>query len=573
MKTDILMPKLGLTMQSGQVAKWLKSDGDFVSEGEELFDVETDKLTNTIESRGEGYLKIIVEEGIDVEPSAVIGQLFSSKEDIDSGDIGTDTVEEVREESVVKDTPTQSSDSSKVCVIGAGPGGYVSAIKLAQLGKEVVLVEEENIGGTCLNVGCIPTKALLESASLLNELDRRAELGIEISGEINFDWNKILENKENIVSQLVQGTEGLLKANKVEIIKGRGKVIGSGKVEVVSEGESTILEVESIILATGSRPLIPNIPGVNSERVIDSTDALNLEELPKELVIVGGGVIGIELAYLLNSFGVKVVVLEMMDRILPMVDKDISENVKLVLESQGIEIINNAEVKEINDTSSGVEVNYLKDGKEILVSGDKVLLSIGRSPNLEDVVASNLNLKLDGRYVDVDKKMRTNIDGLYAIGDITGKNLLAHVAYRQGVIAANNIAGNSLEMDYKAVPAGIFITPEVASVGITEDEAKEKGLNYKIGTFNMMGNAKAKIAGQDEGTLVKLIVGEKHKEILGAHIFGPNATELIHELTLAIELEATVDELNNMIHSHPTVSESIQEASFAVDNIRIHGLN
>lgn len=461
----------------------------------------------------------------------------------------------------------------KIVVIGGGVGGYVAAIRAAQLGAEVTLIEKQHIGGTCLNEGCIPTKVLLHTAELYSELLIGEEYGIKISGETIVDWEKLQQRKAKVVSQLVGGVKVLLQYNKVNLISGVAKLNTKNSVTVTKEnGETQTIEADNIIIATGSEPFVPPILGVESKGVIDSTGALNLDKIPKSLTIIGGGVIGIEFAYLYSTLGTKVKIVEMMPEILPRVDGEIVSLMRMLLENKDIKIFTNAKVTSINEGKDNLNIEVETEKGKIVLTSEKVLLSVGRKARIEGLNLEGVGIKTEKNLISVNQKMETNIPGIYAIGDVNGKTMLAHVASEQGIIAVENIMGANHNMDYKVVPSCIYTKPEIASVGMTEEEAKEKKIAYKIGKFPLSGNGKSIIANETEG-FVKIVSDEKYGEILGVHMIGPRATELIAEAALALKLEATVDEIVATIHAHPTVSESIKESALAVNNVAIHNIN
>ncbi|WP_461204648.1 dihydrolipoyl dehydrogenase [Clostridium sp. DL1XJH146] len=459
----------------------------------------------------------------------------------------------------------------KVAVIGGGPGGYVAAIRAAQLGAEVTVFEKEHIGGTCLNVGCIPTKVLLHTSELFEEFNLAKEYGIEVEGEVKVNWQVLQARKKKIVDKLVGGIKGLLKANKVKIVLGEASLKNKNNIDVIlADGKKESYEADSIIIATGSVSFIPPIPGAKLDGVIDSTGALSLEEIPEELVIIGGGVIGLEFATLYNSLGSTVTVIEMLPTILPMIDREISDSIRKTLVKKGVTILNNAKVNEINEDNNKLVTKYTLEGKEILVNSDKVLVSVGRR-----AVTSNINLEEVGvntnrGFISIDDNMETNVKGIYAIGDCTGKIMLAHVASEQGVVAAENIMGHESKLLYNTVPSCVYTKPEIASVGLTEEQVKEKGINYKVGKFPLQANGKSLIMNETEGCMIKIISDSKYDEVLGVHMIGPRATDLITEGALAIRLEATVDELITTVHAHPTVGEAMKEAALAVNKQAIH---
>jgi len=559
-------------MSEGSIAKWHKKEGDVIKKGDELFDVETDKLTNTVSAEEDGILrKIIVDKGKSAKVAEPVGIIAQADEDITDvlSNLGIENANFEEKSTVSKEE--NKSDIKDVIVIGGGPGGYVAAIRAAQLGAQVALVEREYLGGTCLNVGCIPTKVLLHTAELYEEILKSNIYGIKIDGNVSVDLNSLQKRKEEITSQLVNGVTGLLRLNNIEVIKGEASFRDKNTIDVKKEDGSVItLKADNFIIATGSKPFTPPIKGIDSEGVIDSTEALALKEIPKELVIIGGGVIGIEFATLFNSLGSKVTVLEMLPYILPPIDREISEIVKMKLSMEGINIHTSAQVTSIENNNGKLEVVAKVGDDELRVAGDKVLVSVGRRAVTEGLNLDAAGVKTSKKGIAVNNRLETNVKSIYAIGDVTGINMLAHVASEQGIVAAENIMGLHREMDYKAIPACIYTKPEIASVGITEEEAKKSGIEYKVGKFMLSNNGKALIANEVEGTMVKIIADTKYGEILGVHIYGPRATDLIMEGTLALRLEATVDEIVTSIHPHPTISESIKEAALSVNNIAIH---
>lgn len=417
----------------------------------------------------------------------------------------------------------------KLVVIGGGPGGYVAAIRGAQLGAEVTLIEKERLGGTCLNIGCIPTKVLLHSSELLNEIKEARTLGIEVNNEVKINWTQLQNRKNTVVNTLVSGVSSLLEHNKVKVINGTAAFEGKSSIKVTKDqGESENIQFDNVIISSGSVPFIPPIEGRELEGVIDSTGALSLDSIPKSMVIIGGGVIGIEFANIFNSLGCKVTVIEMLPYILPPVDREISEILKEKLKKDGIDIYNNCKVTKIENNNENLNVSFEEDNDKLNIEAQKVLIAVGRRANI-----SNLNLESTGVYIEkgciwVNDNMETNIKGIYAIGDCTGKNMLAHVASDQGIIAVENIMGKNKKMDYKTVPACVYTKPELASVGLTEEQTKEKGIDYKVGKFPLIYNGKSLIMNDTEG-FIKIIVDKKYEEILGVHILGPRATDLITE--------------------------------------------
>jgi len=447
-----------------------------------------------------------------------------------------------------------------VVIIGGGPGGYVSAIKAAHLGLKAVLVEKDELGGVCLNRGCIPTKALVSTAELLNHLQRAEEFGIQVK-DYSFDFAAIMKRKELIARRLSSGVGQLMRANQVRVVRGEGQIIEPGKVEVMdTAGEKEVIKTKNIIIATGSKVMKLPIPGIDSEGVITSDEALSLSELPSRMLIVGGGVVGIEFAGIFRALGVEVTVVEMLPRILLPIDEEIARRLTQLLKRKGIEILTDCKVKEIKKTNQNLEVLVSTTDKEKKLETEKVLSAAGRVPELGNIDVQRLGIELDRKAIKVDEKMRTNIPGIYAVGDVVGKIMLAHVASREGIVAVENIAGKEALMDYKVVPNCVFSMPEVASVGLTEEEARKENNNIKVSKFPFLANGKALSMGEIEG-MVKIIADADTSELFGFHILGAHASDLIAEGTLALSMEATAFEIVNTIHAHPTLAEAIAEAA------------
>jgi len=456
-----------------------------------------------------------------------------------------------------------------VAIIGGGPGGYVSAIKAAHLGLKAVLIEKDKLGGVCLNRGCIPTKALVSTAELLNHLQRAGEFGIQVK-DYSFDFTAIMKRKDLITRRLSSGVEQLMKANQVRVVRGEGQIIEPGKVEVTdTAGQKEVIKTKNIIIATGSSVMKLPFPGIDSEGVITSDEALSLSELPSRMIIIGGGVVGIEFAGIFKALGVEVTVVEMLPRILPPIDEEIARRLTQILRRKGIEILTDCKVKEIKKNNQNLEVLVSTSEGEKKLETEKVLLAAGRVPELGNIDVQRLGIELDGRAIKVDEKMRTNIPGIYAVGDVVGKIMLAHVASREGIVAVENISGKEVLMDYKVVPNCVFSMPEVASVGLTEEEARKENDNIKVSKFPFMANGKALGMGETEG-MVKIIADGDTLELLGLHILGIHASDLIAEGTLALSMEATAEEIVNTIHAHPTLAETIAEAAEGILGKPIH---
>jgi len=456
-----------------------------------------------------------------------------------------------------------------VVIIGGGPGGYVAAIKAAHLGLKAVLIEKDKLGGVCLNKGCIPTKALVSTAEILNHLQRAEEFGIQVK-DYSIDFPAIMKRKDMITRRLSSGVEQLMKANQVRVIRGEGQIIEPGKVEVTgTAGEKEVIKTKNIIIATGSKVMRLPIPGIDSGGVITSDEALSLSELPSRMLIIGGGVVGIEFAGIFKALGVEVTVVEMLPRILLPIDEEIARRLTQILKRKGIEILTDCKVKEIKKNHQNLEVLVSTTDGEKKLETEKVLLAAGRVPELGNIDVQRLGIELDKGAIKVDEKMRTNIPGIYAVGDVVGRIMLAHVASREGIVAVENISGKEVLMDYKVVPNCVFSMPEVASVGLTEEEARKENDNIKVSKFPFMANGKALGMGETEG-MVKIIADSNTLELLGVHILGAHASDLIAEGTLALSMEATAEEIVNTIHAHPTLAETIAEAAEGILGKPIH---
>ena len=564
MATKVIMPKQGLQMTEGTITQWLVPEGGKCVEGEPLFEMETDKLTITMDAPATGTLLKIV-HGADetVEITKLIGVIGEPGEDIsailaeDGGAAPAAPAAQEAAPAAPAAAPTEGTYDYDCAVIGGGPGGYEAAVLAGKLGLKTVLVEKRDLGGTCLNRGCIPTKALLHSAEVYNEAKNAASLGVNIEG-VSFDYAKMAANKENVTKKLRNGIGGLLKACKVTVIKGEAKL--TGKHSFVVDGKETT--VKNIILATGSEPARIPIPGIDKPGVVNSDGVLASDKCPESVVIIGGGVIGIEFATLFNTLGKKVTVVEMLPKIMGPTDDEVSKLMMTVLKKRGVEFHLNAKVVSIED---GMKVVYEEDGKTCEAPGEQVVVAIGRRPVTKDLGFEAAGVKMTERgFVEIDDHCRTNVENIYAIGDITGKIQLAHVASAQGHCAVANCAGEDKTLNYNIVPSCIYTTPEIAQVGMTEKECKDKGLNIKVGNFNIAGNGRSMIMGENQG-FAKVVTDARTGEIYGAAIMAPRATDMISEVSAVMKSEGTIEELADTIHPHPTVSEIIMEAAHDVE--------
>jgi dihydrolipoamide dehydrogenase len=446
-------------------------------------------------------------------------------------------------------------------IVGGGTGGYVCAIRAAQLGLETALVEKDRLGGVCLNWGCIPTKTLLRSANAYLEAQRLAEFGLRLDGAVAIDWPAMMARKDEIVETLVDGVANLLDAHGVTVLQGVARLDGPQRVAVdLADDRHTLLETRNVVVATGSVPARPPIPGLDLPGVVTSRGILELDALPRRLAIIGGGVIGVEFAALFGALGVEVTVLEMLPNILPPVELQLAKRYRVSLRKQGVNLALKARVEEVSQGENGLTVRYQLKGNPQTIEADLVLNATGRVPFSDGLGLDELGVARERGRVPVDDRLRTNVPGIYAIGDVTGEVLLAHVASRQGEVAAEVVAGHDSHMDYRAVPNVVFGTPEIAGVGLTSQEAKEKGIEVKEGTFPFFALGKALVQGETEGQ-VRLLCEPESEKVLGMHVMGPGASELIAEGALAVQLGVTAREIAETIHAHPTLPEAVNEAA------------
>lgn len=458
-----------------------------------------------------------------------------------------------------------ADNSFDIVVIGAGPGGYVAAIKAAQLGYKTACVEEGNLGGVCLNIGCIPTKALLESAAMITHLGHAREFGVTV-GEIKTDMAQAVKRSRQVSERLVKGIGFLFKKNKITHVQGRGRLAGKGQVEVTGkDGKTQAVSAKHVIIATGSRPRDLPFLKIDHERVWDSTDAMLSNEAPKTLAIVGAGAIGCEFADVYAAFGTQVTIIEMADRVLPLEDRDCSAVVEKSYKKRGMNILTGVSLEKADIGTNGVTLT-IKDAKggTQTIEAERVLSAIGRVPLVENIGLEEAGVKLTDRgFIAIDRQMRTNVEGVYAIGDVAGPPLLAHKGSHEGVACVEAIHGDPhAGINYANIPNCTYCHPEVASVGLTEEQARAQGIDIEVGTFPWSANGRALTAGDTDG-FVKVIRDKKYSEVVGAHIVGPHATELIAEFVVGRHLETTMEEMDRAMHPHPTLSEAVAEAALA----------
>lgn len=457
----------------------------------------------------------------------------------------------------------------KLVVIGGGPGGYVAALKAAILGAEVTIVEKGKVGGTCLNVGCIPTKALLACSDVLSTVKEAKKYGIQIEGDVKADFTTIMERKEKVVTQLVKGIEFLFESKGVKLVRGLGKLVNNKEVEVTKEdGTKEIIQADKIILATGSVPVVPRFLPYDGKNVMTSDEVLNLKEQPKSIIVVGGGVIGCEIGQFLNRLGTEVKIVEMLPQLLPLEDEDVAKILQRSFKQEKLKFFVGDGIATV-EVGDGNVVATLSSGKK--VEAEKMLVAIGRRPYTDGLGLEDLGIQTERGRVIVNEYLETNVEGIYAIGDLTISPDLAHLASRQGIVAVENaVLDKKKKISYKAVPGCIFTEPEVASVGMKEKQAKEAGINYKVGKFDFRGLGKAQAMGKLQG-FVKVITDEKDV-IIGAAIIGERAADMLSELTLACELGLTAEQVGEVIHPHPTLCEGIMEALHDVHKQCVHSV-
>ncbi|HWQ80177.1 MAG TPA: dihydrolipoyl dehydrogenase [Anaerovoracaceae bacterium] len=585
MATAIIMPKAGMAMEEGTVVKWLKAEGDSVQQGEPLLEILTDKVNMEIEAQVSGTLiRILKQEGEVVPVTQVIGYIGAAGESAPQGaataqpttpapqsapavqpHAGAAILAEAAAEGKAEPqsgqaapavqppaahTSAPDSDLFDVAVIGGGPAGYVAAIKAAQLGGKVALVEKDIVGGTCLNRGCIPTKTYLKNAEVIDTIRRADQRGILLgSTDFKLDMEKIISVKNGVVKTLTGGVSGLLKSYGVRTYKGVGRITKDKKVSV--DGKE-LIAAKKIVLAGGSKPSRLNIPGMESSLVLTSDEILDLKEVPAELAVIGGGVIGIEMATVFGAYGSKVTIIEMESRLVPFMDKEISAEMEKYAKEKGFRVMTSAKLEKIEET--GGKLKIITDKGEL--QADKALLSVGRVADLEAL--GDIEFALERGKIKVNDRMETSVEGIYAAGDITGRLMLAHAAFKMGEVAAANAMGRNEKANLAYTPSCVYTMPEVGSVGLTEEAAAAK-YEISVGRYLFGANGRALASGEKSG-FVKVIIDKKYGEILGVHIVGPAAAETVNEAAALMSTEITAHEVSEIIHGHPTFSEAFMEA-------------
>lgn len=600
MAQRLFIPKLGHTMTEGIIAKWFKQSGDCVSAGDVLYELEYDKATETIEAEKAGELKILINEGETAPVGETVGVILEAGDDLEK--VLAQKVRRAYESRTQVNIPTaaysmahaaaigetkangrekEKTDAyvankeekfdTDLLVIGGGPGGYVAAIRAAQQGLKVTLVEKDKLGGTCLNKGCIPTKALIRSAEVFNTCRESADYGV-ITNAVTVDIGAVFNRKENVVSGLINGVSTLLKARGIQVVKGTASFETANSVLIKNETGSRRISARNVIIASGSIPSMPPIAGIDGINVLTSNEALDIKALPDSMVIIGGGVIGMELGCAYAALGSKVTVIEAMDNILSVLDNELgSALLKYIGES--IKIVTGRKVISIADIDGAKKVTCTYSNHEETYLADAVLITVGRKADIGSLALDKAGIRVDKGYIEVDENFMTNVPGIYCIGDANGKKMLAHAASAQGIDAVDIITGRKKENDnrHNVIPSCVYTIPEIGSVGKSEEELRAENVDYKVCKFNLRANGRAMVMGDTRG-FVKILADKTTDEILGIHIIGGNATELIGECALAIRMECTLEELADTIHAHPTVSESIMEAAEAGIIGAIHSL-
>lgn len=553
MATEIYMPKNGMDMTEGTIVRWLKNEGDPVAKGEAVMEIETDKITMEAESPAEGILlKKLFEDGAVVPVLQTVAYVGQAGEEIPDA---AQTAAPKASPAQTAPAPAQiQGDEYSVAVIGGGPAGYVAAIRAAQLGGKVILFEKDVVGGTCLNRGCIPTKTYLKTAEYIHHIKRAAERGIVVDPIVSVNMSRVVAYKDQVVKTLTDGVAGLLKSNGVTTVKGTARLSGPHSVECGGKE----YQAQNIILCGGSKAIRIPIPGVDHSAVLTSDDILSMTEVPKRLGIIGGGVIGCELASAFSAFGSQVTVVEAMDRVVSMFDQDVSVEIDKSLRKNGVTVMCGCKVERIDD-KGGAPIIVTSKGS---VECDKVLLSIGRTADLECLGSMADQIRTERGKVVVDDTMKTSVDHIYACGDLNGRVMLAHSAFKMGETAAENcMTGKNRKCDLRFVPSCLYTSPEAACVGLTEEKARAlHPEGVRVGLFRMSANGRS-LAGGEKTGFVKVIADSKYGQVLGVHIVGGAASEMIAEPTALMAMEVTVNEVaDQIIHAHPSYSEAFMEA-------------
>lgn len=564
---DLIIEKLPLHDKSGKIGKISKNIGDTVKAGDTIFVVESGKGTIKCQSKYDGVLKeLYISEGDIIEKGQIAGKIES-----DAVVKAENREQRKANYSFGISKPEKKSYVTDVAVVGGGPGGYVAAIRAAQGGKNVLLIEEDKLGGTCLNYGCIPTKTLFGSIDVLEKIKKAESFGIEIL-DFKPSIEKIMFRKNEVTNLLVSGIEHLMTFNGIELIKGKAEVNDKNTLIVKNNSIDAVIKFRKLIIATGSKSAPLQIEGADSTDILTSKQLLELSEIPNSITIIGGGVIGMEFAFIYSALGSKVNVVEYFPRILNNIDEDAVEIVRAVAIEKGIGLYEGAKAYCIKSALDGVKITEIElNGEKKYITSDKIAIAVGRKANIESLDLEKLGVKLNDKHngIMVDEHMMTSNPDVYAIGDVTNKIQLAHVASHQGIVAADHINGINSSMNYDQIPSAVFTMPEIGQIGITEKIAKEAGLNYLVGKFPLSANGKAQAIGEPEG-FVKLIANKETRKIIGGTIVGVHATDMISIITNLVALGESIDRAADVVYAHPTAAESIYEAILSLDNRGIH---
>lgn len=576
MKYDLIIEKLSGHDTSGKIGKINKKPGDSLNSGDVIFTIESGKGTIKYTSEYNGVLEqLSINEGDIVKKGQVVGNVEGELIEETGAAKATNSKSQQEQKKTAYSfglaKPILKSYNVDVAIVGGGPGGYVAAIRAAQGGKKVLIIEENRLGGTCLNNGCIPTKALVSSIDALEKIKRSESFGIEV-GDVKFSLEKIINRKNEVVNTLVSGIEHLMNAHEIEYLSGKAEVIDFETLKLKNKSIDATIKFQKLIIATGSKPATLPIEGADSKDILTSQDMLELTEVPSSLTIIGGGVIGMEFAFIYNALGSKVNVIEFFPQILNTMDEDVANVIRTSAIEKGINILEGAKASSIKaafDGSMIVEISENNQTKYVI--SEKVAMAVGRKANLESLDLAKLGVELNERRngINVDTSMRTSNPNVYAIGDITNKIQLAHIASHQGIVAADHINGIENEMSYDLVPSAIFTMPEIGHVGLNEKDAGAQNLDYMIGKFPLMANGKAQAMGETEG-FVKLIANKDTRKIIGGTIVGVHATDMLSTISNIIASGMTIDKAAHVIYAHPTTAESIHEALLSIDGRGIH---
>lgn len=576
MKYDLIIEKLSGHDTSGKVGKINKKTGDSLNSGDVIFTIESGKGTIKYTSQYNGVLEqLSINEGDIIKKGQIVGNVQG--ELIEETGVAKATHSKSQQEqkkttySFGFSKPISKSYNVDVAIVGGGPGGYVAAIRAAQGGKKVLIIEENRLGGTCLNYGCIPTKALVSSIDALEKIRRSESFGIEV-GEVKFSLEKIMNRKNEVVNTLVSGIEHLMNAHEIEYLNGKAEIKDSETLTVTNKSIDATIKFQKLIIATGSKTVILPIEGADGEDILTSQDLLEIREVPSSLTIIGGGVIGMEFAFIYNALGTKVNVVEFFPQILNNMDADVAEVIRTSAIENGINIYESAKASSIKSALDGTKiVEIIENNKSKYIISEKIAMAVGRKANLESLDLTKLGVELNERCngIMVDVHMKTSNSNVYAIGDITNKIQLAHIASHQGIVAADSINGIENEMCYDLIPSAIFTMPEVAHVGLNEKDASVQNIDYLTGKFPLMANGKAQAMGETEG-FVKLIADKGTRKIIGGTIVGVHATDMLSTISNIIASGLTIDKAAHVIYAHPTTAESIHEALLNIDDRGIH---